>query len=164
MVLSWYRGGGWSIIVQLSHPTTHSPPMWDFRIWQDSHHFLRFSNLARDLSKMDSSWTQIPAYDTYQMMAHAYRGSPCGVTIWGSLGGDLGIKFSGHHGDQEGSPWGSLVFISSDRSSYSDVVLLDVQFFFQILTQSFWYNWCYKCHSKSLKQYQCNWCHRISWG
>ena len=33
MVLSWYRGGGWSIIVQLSHRTTHSLPMWDFRIW-----------------------------------------------------------------------------------------------------------------------------------
>ena len=22
-------------------------------------------------------------------------------------------------------------------------------------------NWCYKCHSKSLKQYQCNWCHKM---
>ena len=22
-----------------------------------------------------------------------------------------------------------------------------------------WCNWCYKCHSKSLKKYQCNWCH-----
>ena len=34
---------------------------------------------------------------------------------------------------------------------------------FQILSiQAFLY--CYKCHSKSLKQYQCNWCHRISWG
>ena len=24
-----------------------------------------------------------------------------------------------------------------------------------------WRNWCYKCHSKSLKQYQCNWCHKM---
>ena len=24
-----------------------------------------------------------------------------------------------------------------------------------------WCNWCYKCHSKSLKQYQCNWCHMM---
>ena len=24
-----------------------------------------------------------------------------------------------------------------------------------------WCNWCYKCHSKSLKQYQCNWCHKM---
>jgi len=30
-----------------------------------------------------------------------------------------------------------------------------------------WCNWWHKCHSKSLKQYQCNWCHKmlgISWG
>ena len=27
-----------------------------------------------------------------------------------------------------------------------------------------WCNWCYKCHSKLLKQYHCNWCHVISWG
>ena len=27
-----------------------------------------------------------------------------------------------------------------------------------------WCNWCYECHSKSLKQYQCNRCHKISWG
>ena len=27
-----------------------------------------------------------------------------------------------------------------------------------------WRNWCYKSHSKSLKQYQCNWYHKMSWG
>ena len=34
---------------------------------------------------------------------------------------------------------------------------------FQILS-IYAFLYCYKCHSKSLKQYQCNWCHRISWG
>ena len=64
-------------------------------------------------------------------------------------------------------------FVSSDRSSYSDDVLLYIhpRQLFQIFTQSIatyflnfhsvhWCNWCYKCHSKPLKQYQSNWCHR----
>ena len=48
-------------------------------------------------------------------------------------------------------------FFSSDRSSYSDNGLLYIhpwrQPLFQIFTQSI----NAKCHSKSLKQYQCNW-------
>ena len=54
---------------------------------------------------------------------------------------------------------------SSDRSSCTDDGLLYIypHPLFQILS-IYAFLYCYKCHSKSLKQYQCNWCHRISWG
>ena len=55
----------------------------------------------------------------------------------------------------------STVIVSSDRSSYSDVGLLHTRTTFSDFHSVLWCNWCYKCHSKSLKQYQCNWCHRM---
>ena len=58
--------------------------------------------------------------------------------------------------------WQPSNFISSDRSSCTDDGLLYIQLFQILSIYAFLY--CYKCHSKSLKQYQCNWCHRISWG
>ena len=45
--------------------------------------------------------------------------------------------------------------ISSDRSSYSDDVLVYIRPLFEILS-IYAFLYCYKCHSKSLKQYQCN--------
>ena len=59
-----------------------------------------------------------------------------------------------------------MSIISSDRSSCTDDGLLYIYpqwQLFQILS-IYAFLYCYKCHSKSLKQYQCNWCHRISWG
>ena len=50
-------------------------------------------------------------------------------------------------------------FVSSDRSSYSDDLLVYIQqATFWDFHPVLWCNWCYKCHSKSksLKQYQCN--------
>ena len=61
------------------------------------------------------------------------------------------------------------VIFSSDRSSCTDDGLLYIypqHQLFQILS-IYAFLYCYKCHSKSLKQYQCNWCHKmlgISWG
>ena len=52
------------------------------------------------------------------------------------------------------------LIVCSDRSSYSDIVLL-LQATFPDFHSVPWCNWCYKIHSKSLKQYQCNWCHKM---
>ena len=53
---------------------------------------------------------------------------------------------------------------SSDRSSYSDVVLLYIRSSSWPLFSDFHSvdcnNWRYKSHSMSLKQYQCSWSHR----
>ena len=50
-------------------------------------------------------------------------------------------------------------FISSDRSSCTDdgllYIYISIRPLFQILS-IYAFLYCYKCHSKSLKQYQCN--------
>ena len=56
------------------------------------------------------------------------------------------------------------LFVSSDWSSNSDDVLLYI--YTSKPTFSDYHSlpcckWCYKCHSKSLKQYQCNWSHKM---
>ena len=49
--------------------------------------------------------------------------------------------------------------ISSDRSSCTGDGLLHIypKATFSDFHSVHWCNWFYKCHSKSLKQYQCNW-------
>ena len=55
--------------------------------------------------------------------------------------------------------------ISSDRSSCTDdgllYIYISIRPLFQILS-IYAFLYCYKCHSKLLKQYQCNWCHKHS--
>ena len=53
------------------------------------------------------------------------------------------------------------LLISSDRTSCTDDGLLYIQATISNFHSVPWCNWCYKCHSKSLKQYQCSWYHKI---
>ena len=57
------------------------------------------------------------------------------------------------------APTGALVLMMV----YYTSIYISIRPLFQILN-IYAFIYCYKCHSKLLKQYQCNRCHRISWG